>query len=245
MPPSPQPRAVVPRPRSPQRRRARPRRRSRRSRRNRRRPPPAARPRRAWRQIRRREFRTASAHHATRSATASKEGRSPLVSGLAEHDVVGAGFGGDHGVVPGRKPAAAGDARRLERRQRGFERIDPAQMGAVGAGACHEIGMPVEEQRCALVLHRRRKRLDVIDLPAFVGIRQAQQDGGDVGGAERVRHADARAPSDRAGSQDKGAGQGAAVRPVSLGTPWKSIASAIGRIGGVCRPSTLRDGKCY
>ena len=37
---------------------------------------------------------------------------------LAEHDVVGAGFGGEHGVVPGREPAAAGDARGLERGER-------------------------------------------------------------------------------------------------------------------------------
>ena len=44
---------------------------------------------------------------------------------LAEHDVVGAGFAGEHGIVPGRKPAAAGNARRPERRQHRLERFDP------------------------------------------------------------------------------------------------------------------------
>jgi hypothetical protein len=47
--------------------------------------------------------------------------------------------------------------------------------------------MPVEQQRCAPVLHRRRKRLDVIDLPALVGCGETQQDSGDVGRAERIR----------------------------------------------------------
>ena len=45
--------------------------------------------------------------------------------GLAEHDVIGAGLGRDHGVVAGRKPAGAGDALRFEARQRVIEAPRP------------------------------------------------------------------------------------------------------------------------
>ena len=57
-----------------------------------------------------------SAHHATALRDRFEGGTAAARVRLAEHDVVGAGFGGDHGVVPGLQPAAAGDARRLERR---------------------------------------------------------------------------------------------------------------------------------
>ena len=61
-------------------------------------------------------------------------------------------------------------------------------MRPVGARAGGELGMPVEQQRRALVLHRRRKRLDVIDPRRASSVcGQAQQDGGDVGRAERLR----------------------------------------------------------
>ena len=106
---------------------------------------------------------------------------------LAEHDVVGASFGGEHGVVPGRESAAAGDARGLERRHRRHECVDAAQMRTVGAGAHREIGISVEEECRALTLHRWRERLGVIDLRALIGLRQAQQHGGNVGGVERLR----------------------------------------------------------
>ena len=105
---------------------------------------------------------------------------------LAEHDVVGAGFGCEHGVVPGRKPAAAGDARRLERRERRPEGVDPVEVRAVGARARREIGMAAEEERRAGVLYGWRERLGVIDLRALVGVGQPQQHGRDVGGAERL-----------------------------------------------------------
>src|SRR5262249_40242033 len=52
-----------------------------------------------------------------------------------------------------------------------------------------------------------------------------------------------RARQGPAGSRDRGAGRGGADRPVSLGTPWTSIAPAIGQFGGVYRAATLRDGK--
>jgi hypothetical protein len=71
--------------------------------------------------------------------------------------------------------------------ERGLERFDPAEMRAIGAGTGGEIGMPVEQQGSALALHRRARRLDVVHPPALVGLRQAQQDRGDVGGAECLR----------------------------------------------------------
>src|SRR6516225_132297 len=52
-----------------------------------------------------------------------------------------------------------------------------------------------------------------------------------------------RAQQGPAGTRDKGAGRGAADRPVFLETPWTSIAPVIGRFGGVYRGATLRDGK--
>ena len=58
-------------------------------------------------------------------------------------------------------------------------------MGAIRAGARGEIGMPVEEEGGAVVLHRRCERLGVVDPRAFVGLRQGQQHGGNVGGGER------------------------------------------------------------
>src|SRR5215472_13323650 len=60
-------------------------------------------------------------------------------------------------------------------------------MRTVGAGARREIGISIEEKRRALTLHRRRERLGVIDASALVGLRQAQQHGGNVGGVERLR----------------------------------------------------------
>ena len=63
----------------------------------------------------------------------------------------------------------------------------PVEMDAVGAGAHREIGMPVEQQRRALVLDGRRERLGVVDARALITLRQAQQHGGDIGRVERFR----------------------------------------------------------
>jgi hypothetical protein len=52
-------------------------------------------------------------------------------------------------------------------------------VGAVGAAARREIGVPIEKEGRALILHRR------CDPCAFVGLRQGQQHGGNVGGGER------------------------------------------------------------
>ena len=55
----------------------------------------------------------------------------------------------------------------------------------LSVGSAAEIGMPVEEEGGAFVLHRRCERLGVVDPRAFVGLRQGQQHGGNVGGGER------------------------------------------------------------
>src|SRR5438046_2520424 len=63
---------------------------------------------------------------------------------LAEHDVIGAGFPREHGVVPGGKSAATGNPCRFERRQRGRECRDAMEMRAVGAGRRNKLGMTGE-----------------------------------------------------------------------------------------------------
>ena len=84
------------------------------------------------------------------------------------------------------KPAAAGDALGLEGRQRSVECVDPGEMRAVGAGPRHELGMSVEHQRRALVLHGGCQPLYAVDQGAVIGRGQAQQHGRDVGGGERA-----------------------------------------------------------
>ena len=70
-----------------------------------------------------------------RSTIAANDGRSPGGLGLAEHHVVGAALGREHGVVPRVQAAAAGDARRLQPFDRRGERLDAGQMRAVGAAS--------------------------------------------------------------------------------------------------------------
>ena len=60
-------------------------------------------------------------------------------------------------------------------------------MRAIGAGARHDLGMSVEQQRGALVLHGWRQRLDAVDQGAVVGRGEPQQHGRDIGGGERAR----------------------------------------------------------
>ena len=66
------------------------------------------------------------------------------MSGFAEHHVVGARFRRGHGVMAGGEAADAGDAFRLEKRQRLGECREAGQMRAVGAGARHQLGMAVD-----------------------------------------------------------------------------------------------------
>ena len=75
--------------------------------------------------------------------------------------------------MAGHESAAAGDARWLERRQRRAERVDPGEMRTVGARARRQLGMTVDEQCGALLLHCGRQRLDAVDATALVGLGQA------------------------------------------------------------------------
>ena len=92
---------------------------------------------------------------------------------LAEHHVVGADFARLHRLVAGTQTARAGDVLRLEPRDRLLERLDIAQMGAVGAGAGDDVVAVGEEQRHVAALDRRRDLLDEVDEAALVGVDQA------------------------------------------------------------------------
>ena len=148
---------------------------------------------------------------------------------LAEHDVVGAGFGGEHGVVTGLKSAGAGDALGLEALDGLAERVDTGEMRAVGAGARDQIGMAVEQQRRVLVLHDRRERLGAIDQRALVRVGQPQQHRGDIGASERRGKAfgKRRRIGQRAASPDKAAAANVA-RLVSVARPWPGMLAQSG-----------------
>ena len=87
---------------------------NRRARRNRRLPRPAPQLRQAKRHKPTQGSSNTSAHQATRSSTTREGGALAGGIRLAEHDVVGAGLGGHHGVVAAGKAADAGDALGLE-----------------------------------------------------------------------------------------------------------------------------------
>ena len=80
--------------------------------------------------------------------------------------------------------AGAGDAVGLEAWQRRGERLDAGEMRAIGADPPDDLDAAVEQQRNVAALHRSRNRLGAVDEGALVGVGEAQQDGGDVGGGE-------------------------------------------------------------
>ena len=129
-------------------------------------------PPRARRHSRRRAARTVRPTIRSRSAIASTDGRCPGIR-LAEQHVIRAELARDHGVVPRRKSADAGDAVGLQRWQRLLQRLDAGQMRAVGAGARDQFGVAVEQKRRARVLDRGRQRLDARDHGALIGRPQA------------------------------------------------------------------------
>ena len=110
----------------------------------------------------------------------------PAAVRLAEHDVVGARFASQHGVVAGRESAAAGDTVGLERRSRGLERIGPGQVRAVGFGARDEPGMAVEQQRRPVALDQDAQRLDALEQGGLVAVLEPHQHGRDIGRVQRV-----------------------------------------------------------
>jgi len=104
--------------------------------------------------------------------------------GLAEHDVVRALFGREHGVVTGIEAAASGDAVGLERRQRLGERFRAGQVRAVGAAACDQVGVTVENEGRVMALRHGRELLDAVDEAPLVARRQPDKHGRDVTGGQ-------------------------------------------------------------
>ena len=80
--------------------------------------------------------------------------------------------------------AGAGDAVGFQAWQRRGERLDAGQMSAVGADPADDLDAAVEQQRNVAALHHGGHRLGAVDQGALVGIGEAQQHGGDVGGGE-------------------------------------------------------------
>ncbi len=107
---------------------------------------------------------------------------------FAEHHVIGAGFARLHRLVAGVEPARAGDVLRLEPRHRLLERLDIAEMGAVGAGSGDDVVAVGEDQRHVAALDRGRDLLDEVDEAALVGTGEPQQHGGDIGARHGVGH---------------------------------------------------------
>ena len=90
--------------------------------------------------------------------------------GLAEHDVIGASLGREHGIMTAAQAAGAGDAVGLEQRERGGEGFNAGEMGAIGAGARHEFRMAVQQQCDIALLHGGGHRLGAVDQRALVGV---------------------------------------------------------------------------
>ncbi len=98
------------------------------------------------------------------------ECRPPAVCGLAEHHVVGAALGRDHGVVPRLQPAAARDALGLEAfdRGRGNRRVSVRCAPSAPARATIS-GWPSSRALRRPACTGRKQRLDAVDQRALVG----------------------------------------------------------------------------
>ena len=75
---------------------------------------------------------------------------------FAEHHVVGALLGREHGIMPCRQSAGARDALRLEVGKRFAERGNASEMSAVGARTRDQFDTAVKQQRGVSVLHQVR-----------------------------------------------------------------------------------------
>ena len=113
------------------------------------------------------------------------EGRAlAVLIGLAEHHVIGARFGRAHGVMARFQSSGAGDPVRLEPANRFAKFGKTSQMSAIGAGARHQVGMAIEQQRDVTLLHDTADFLGAVDQRALVARRQAQQHRGDIAGRQ-------------------------------------------------------------
>src|SRR5205085_8755992 len=104
--------------------------------------------------------------------------------------------------------------------------------------------MAVKQERCTPVLGDRRECLRAIDQGAVIRRSQTQENGRHVGSAKRgsKRVPQARGLGNLRGYEIKARG-GALFNSVRARGHGRSIAPAIGRFGGVCRPVTLRESK--
>ena len=84
------------------------------------------------------------------------------------------------------QPAGAGDAIRLECIQRGGQRRHAGKMGAVGAGARHDLGIAVKDECGVATLNRVGDRLDTVDQRPLVARFEADENGSDVAGGDDV-----------------------------------------------------------
>jgi hypothetical protein len=105
--------------------------------------------------------------------------------GFAEHHVIGASLAGEHGIMTAAQAPGAGDTVGLEHAERGGERRDPGEMGAVGAGAGDDFGMAVEEKRNIAALNDGSDGFDAVDQRAFVASFEAKENGRDIAGFQR------------------------------------------------------------
>ena len=117
--------------------------------------------------------------------------------GLAEHHVIGASLACEHGIMTAVQAAGAGDALGFERADRGGQRFDAGEMGAVGAGADRDLGMAVEEKRNIAALNDGGDRFGAIDQRALVARFEAKQNGGDIAGVQRRGEVARKRPPDR------------------------------------------------
>ena len=101
--------------------------------------------------------------------------------GLAEQHVIGARFAGQHGIMTAAQAAGAGDAVGFQAWQRRGERLDAAQMRAVGADPADDLDAAVEQKRNVAALHCGGNRLGAVDERALVGVGETEEHGGDVG----------------------------------------------------------------
>ena len=117
---------------------------------------------------------------------ASNGGRPPQAIGLAEHHVIGASLACEHGIMTAAQAAGAGDAVGFERADRGGQRLDAGEMGAVGAGAGRELGMAVEQKRNVAALNDGGDGFGAVGQRALVARFEAKQNGGDIAGVQRA-----------------------------------------------------------
>jgi hypothetical protein len=104
-------------------------------------------------------------------------------------------------------------------------------VSAVGTGSGNQIRPPVEQQGRAGFLRPGRKRLDVRQQRALVGLRQPQQHGGNIAGGEcygQILRQPARVSGKRCDKVEPGR-QTPRFGRFSLGRHGRSIAPAIGR----------------